>query len=52
MYIPAYAPGRVNLIGDHTDYNAGFVFPMCVELGTAVVGARADAGSTGMKHHT
>ena len=37
----AYAPGCVNIIGEHTDYNAGFVFPMCIELGTAVVGAKS-----------
>lgn len=31
-----YAPGRVNLIGEHTDYNDGFVFPCAIDRGTAV----------------
>lgn len=37
------APGRVNLIGEHTDYNDGFVLPIAIESRTYVVGVpRAD----------
>ena len=39
----ASAPGRVNLIGDHTDYNDGFVLPMAIDRGTVcALGAREE----------
>jgi galactokinase len=34
------APGRVNLIGEHTDYNDGYVLPMAIDQGTFVAIAR------------
>ena len=35
------APGRVNVIGEHTDYNDGFVFPMAIERCTIIAAAPA-----------
>ncbi|MDQ6725412.1 MAG: galactokinase [Actinomycetota bacterium] len=34
--VAAFAPGRVNLIGDHTDYTGGWALPIAVEWGTTV----------------
>jgi len=37
-----FAPGRVNLIGEHTDYNDGFALPVALELGVTVLAAPRD----------
>ena len=41
--VTAFAPGRVNLIGDHTDYSGGLACPMAIDLGTTVTLERGGA---------
>lgn len=35
-----FAPGRINLIGEHTDYNGGYVFPAAISYGTYALAAK------------
>ena len=39
-----HAPGRVNLIGEHTDYNEGYVLPVAIDLGIAIALVPTDDG--------
>ncbi|EGD50052.1 Galactokinase galactose-binding domain [Thermoanaerobacter ethanolicus JW 200] len=42
-----YSPGRVNLIGEHTDYNGGYVFPCALDFGTyAAIRKRNDKSTS------
>ena len=41
-HVTAFGPGRVSLIGEHTDYNDGLALPFAIDEGVTVV-----AGSTG-----
>ena len=40
--VVAVAPGRVNLIGEHTDYNDGFVFPVAIDKAAFIVGNKTN----------
>ena len=43
------APGRVNLIGEHTDYNEGFVLPVAIDRTVAVAAAVRDDGEVAVR---
>lgn len=47
--VAACGPGRVNLIGEHTDYNDGFVLPIALPMVTILVGSKNNSNSCHIK---
>jgi len=41
-----FSPGRINIIGEHTDYNDGFVFPAAVDKGIVAAIAKSDSNES------
>lgn len=41
--ILVFSPGRINLIGEHTDYNEGFVFPAAIDKGIVAAINKSDS---------
>ena len=41
-----FSPGRINIIGEHTDYNGGYVFPAAVDKGIAAAIQKSDTGKS------
>lgn len=41
-----FSPGRINIIGEHTDYNDGFVFPAAINKGIVAAFDKSDSGSS------
>ncbi len=43
--ISVHAPGRIELLGNHTDYNEGYVLSAAIDLGVTITGGRSTSGS-------
>lgn len=41
-----FSPGRINLIGEHTDYNEGFAFPAAINKGIALAISKSDSNTS------
>lgn len=41
-----FSPGRINLIGEHTDYNEGFAFPAAINKGIALALSKSESGKS------